>query len=79
MAELVDGVPTYKRNTAWNRQALGRLKLDCDYYLKTGAEKHLWAETVEKQIAKINSCMKMPEKRLLHKEQIDDYERKCLR
>ena len=38
------------------------LKLDCDYYLKTGAEKHLWAETVEKQIAKINELYeKMPD------------------
>lgn len=58
---------------------LGRLKLDCDYYLKTGAEKHLWAETVEKQIAKINELYeKMPENAYFTREQIDDYEKKML-
>ncbi|WP_295209815.1 LPD11 domain-containing protein [Ruminococcus sp.] len=58
---------------------LGRLKLDCDYYLKTGAEKHLWAETVEKQIAKINELYeKMPENDYFTREQIDDYEKKML-
>ena len=34
---------------------LSRLKADCDYYLGAGgrAEKHLWAGSVEAQIAKM--------------------------
>lgn len=63
MADLVNEVPTPTNETQPEiDKLLGRLKLDCDYYLKTGAEKHLWAETVEKQIAKINELYeKMPE------------------
>lgn len=58
---------------------LGRLKMDCDYYLQTGAEKHLWADTVEKQIEKINDLFeKIPENRYFTREQIDDYAQKML-
>ena len=80
MAELVDEVPTPTNETQPEIDKLwGRLKLDCDYYLKTGAEKHLWAETVEKQIAKINELYeKMPENAYFTREQIDDYEKKML-
>ena len=39
-------------------------------------KKHLWAETVEKQIAKINELYeKMPENAYFTREQIDDYEK----
>lgn len=80
MAELVDEVPTPTNETQPEiDKLLGRLKLDCDYYLKTGAEKHLWAESVEKQIAKINELYeKMPENAYFTREQIDDYEKKML-
>lgn len=80
MADLVNEVPTPTNETQPEiDKLLGRLKLDCDYYLKTGAEKHLWAETVEKQIAKINELYeKMPENAYFTKEQIDDYEKKML-
>ena len=80
MAELVNEVPTPTNETQPEiDKLLGRLKLDCDYYLKTGAEKHLWAETVEKQIAKINELYeKMPENAYFTREQIDDYEKKML-
>lgn len=80
MADLVDEVPTPTNETQPEiDKLLGRLKLDCDYYLKTGAEKHLWAEKVEKQIAKINELYeKMPENAYFTREQIDDYEKKML-
>lgn len=80
MADLVNEVPTPTNETQPEiDKLLGRLKLDCDYYLKTGAEKHLWAETVEKQIAKINELYeKMPENAYFTREQIDDYEKKML-
>lgn len=56
---------------------LGRLKMDCDYYLQTGSEKHLWADTVEKQIEKINDLIeRMPENRYFTREQADDYAQK---
>ena len=80
MADLVNEVPTPTNETQPEiDKLLGRLKLDCDYYLKTGAEKHLWAETVEKQISKINELYeKMPENAYFTREQIDDYEKKML-
>ena len=80
MADLVNEVPTPTNETQPEiDKLLGRLKLDCDYYLKTGAERHLWAETVEKQIAKINELYeKMPENAYFTREQIDDYEKKML-
>ena len=80
MADLVNEVPTPTNETQPEiDKLLVRLKLDCDYYLKTGAEKHLWAETVEKQIAKINELYeKMPENAYFTREQIDDYEKKML-
>lgn len=80
MADLVNEVPTPTNETQPEiDKLLGRLKLDCDYYLKTGAEKHLWAETVEKQIAKINELYeKMPENAYFTREQINDYEKKML-
>lgn len=80
MADLIEETPTHTSETQPEiGRLLGRLKLDCDYYLKTGAEKHLWAETVEKQIAKINELYeKMPENAYFTREQIDDYEKKML-
>lgn len=80
MADLIEETPTHTSETQPEiDKLLGRLKLDCDYYLKTGAEKHLWAETVEKQIAKINELYeKMPENAYFTREQIDDYEKKML-
>lgn len=80
MADLIEETPTHTSETQPEiGRLLGRLKLDCDYYLKTGAEKHLWAETVEKQIAKINELYaKMPENDYFTRDQIDNYEKKML-
>lgn len=64
----------------FNYQMLGRLKSDCDYYLGEGNrnERHLWAHSVSKQIAKMREFYdKVPVKpEWLTKEMIDDYENK---
>ena len=57
---------------------LDRLRADCDYYLDSGgrAEKHLWAGSVEKQIAKMRELYTaLPEKpEWLSEQDIDRYE-----
>lgn len=59
-------------------QLLSRLKADCDYYLGAGgrAEKHLWAGSIEAQIAKMRelyaSLSEKPE--WLTEQDIDRYE-----
>ena len=57
---------------------LDRLRKDCDYYLDAGerAEKHLWAGSVEKQIAKMRELYAaLPEKpEWLSEQDIDRYE-----
>lgn len=57
---------------------LDRLRKDCDYYLNAGerAEKHLWAGSVEKQIAKMRELYAaLPEKpEWLSEQDIDRYE-----
>ena len=57
---------------------LSRLKADCDYYLGAGgrAEKHLWAGSVEAQIAKMRELYNaLPEKpEWLTEQDIDLYE-----
>lgn len=57
---------------------LDRLRADCDYYLDSGgrSEKHLWAGSVEKQIAKMRELYAaLPEKpEWLSEQDIDRYE-----
>lgn len=57
---------------------LDRLRTDCDYYLGAGgrSEKHLWAGSVEKQIAKMRELYAaLPEKpEWLSEQDIDRYE-----
>ena len=57
---------------------LDRLRTDCDYYLGAGgrSEKHLWAGSVEKQIAKMRELYaSLPEKpEWLSEQDIDRYE-----
>ena len=61
---------------------LGRLKSDCDYFLGNGNrnERHLWAHTVDEQIAKMkelhNSFADDEKPEWLTMDQIDEYERK---
>ena len=58
---------------------LGRLKADCDYFLGNGqrAEKHLWAGSVETQIAKMRELYAQVENKptWLTEQDIDRYER----
>lgn len=58
---------------------LGRLKQDCDYFLKNGnrAEKHLWAGNVDGQIAKMKELYnKLPKKpEWLSMKDIENYEK----
>lgn len=66
----------------YNYMLLSRLKSDCDYFLGHGLrnEKHLWAGSVDRQIAKMRELYNMfsddekPE--WLTIDQIDEYERK---
>ena len=62
----------------FNAQLLSRLRSDCEYYLNAGqrAEKHLWAGTVERQIAKMRELYRLlPERPVWITEQdIDRYE-----
>lgn len=55
---------------------LGRLRMDCDYYLQHPHIKHLWAQTIDGQIAKMRELWnKVDEKpEWLTMEQIDEYE-----
>ena len=58
---------------------MSRLKMDCEYFLQTGAEKHLWANSVERQIDKINELFnKMPDNRYFTRESIDEFASKML-
>ena len=66
----------------YNYMLLSRLKSDCDYFLGHGLrnEKHLWAGSVDRQIAKMrelyNSFADDEKPEWLTAEQIDEYERK---
>lgn len=63
---------------------LGRLKSDCDYFLGNGLgyEPHLWAGSVEEQIAEMrkrwNAFADDEKPKWLTMEQIDEYEKKML-
>lgn len=65
-------------------QMLGRLKADCDYFLGngTGYEGHLWAGSVEEQIAEMrkrwNEFAEDEKPEWLTMEQIDEYEKNML-
>ena len=65
-------------------QMLGRLKSDCDYFLGNGYgyEGHLWASSVEKQIAEMkrrwNEFEEDEKPEWLTMEQIEEYERNML-
>lgn len=69
-------------NKKFNYMLLSRLKSDCDYFLGHGLrnEKHLWAGSVDRQIAKMrelyNSFADDEKPEWLTIEQIDEYERK---
>lgn len=66
----------------YNYMLLSRLKSDCDYFLGHGLrnEKHLWAGSVDRQIAKMrelyNSLADDEKPEWLTIDQIDEYERK---
>ena len=73
-------IPTdYQRN---EYELLYRLKSDCDYFLGNGNgyEGHLWAKSVDKQIAKMRELYDQLEEKpeWLTSEDIDRYERKML-
>lgn len=61
-------------------QLLDRLRSDCEYFLGNGnrAEKHLWAESVDGQIAKMRELYQLlPEKpEWLTEQEIDSYEQR---
>lgn len=61
-----------------NYRLLSRLRSDCEYFLNEGqhAEKHLWAGSVEKQIAKMRELYQLlPEKpEWITEQDIDRYE-----
>ena len=78
--EELESIGVVQENPAirWNTGLLSRLKMDCDYYLGAGerAEKHLWAGSVEAQIAKMRELYALlPEKpEWLSEQDIDHYE-----
>ena len=69
---------TESRDYSNGYRLLDRLRTDCDYYLGAGgrSEKHLWAGSVEKQIAKMRELYAaLPEKpEWLSEQDIDRYE-----
>ena len=69
---------TESRDYSNDYRLLDRLRTDCDYYLGAGgrSEKHLWAGSVEKQIAKMRELYAaLPEKpEWLSEQGIDRYE-----
>ena len=69
---------TESRDYSNGYRLLDRLRTDCDYYLGAGgrSEKHLWAGSVEKQIAKMRELYTaLPEKpEWLSEQDIDRYE-----
>lgn len=72
------------RAEAFQYQMLGRLKMDCDYFLGNGNgyEPHLWAGSVEKQIAEMrnrwNAFRDEDKPEWLSMKDIDNYEREML-
>jgi len=67
------------KNQSFNYSMLDRLRTDCEYFLGNGNghEKHLWAGSVDKQIAemkKIHDSLKVKPK-WLPKRKIHMYER----
>lgn len=69
---------TNDSDALFNYQFLGRLQMDCEYYLGHGnrAVKHLWADTEAEQIAKMKEIYALlPEKPdWLTLEKIAEYE-----
>ena len=56
---------TTDSTNSFNYQLLGRLQMDCEYYLGHGnrAVKHLWADNEAEQIAKMKEIFEaLPEK-----------------
>lgn len=70
---------TFENGHEHDYMLLGRLKQDCDYFLKNGnrAEKHLWAGNVDSQIAKMKELYnKLPKKpEWLSMKDIENYEK----
>ena len=68
--------------SGFNYMLLGRLESDCEYFLHygNGCEKHLWAHTVEAQIAKMKELWVLLEEKpvWLPYEQILTYEKEML-
>ena len=68
--------------TRFDYQLLGRLQMDCEYFLGNGnrAVKHLWAGNETDQIAKMRELYeKLPEKpQWLTSVKIDEYEAKMI-
>ena len=75
---MVQEPPQREEGAEGSYQLLSRLKADCDYFLGAGgrAEKHLWAGSVDAQIAKMRELYNaLPEKpEWLTSEDIDRYE-----
>jgi len=72
------------KDKAFTYSMLGRLQSDCEYFLGNGYgyEPHLWAGSVEKQIAEMrkrwNEFTEDEKPEWLTMEQIDEYEKKML-
>lgn len=69
---------TTDSTNSFNYQLLGRLQMDCEYYLGHGnrAAKHLWADNEAEQIAKMKEIFEaLPEKpEWITLEKIAEYE-----
>ena len=76
--EELESIGATPEQSSDDYRLLSRLKADCDYYLGAGgrAEKHLWAGSVEAQLAKMRELYALlPEKpEWLTAEDIDRYE-----
>ena len=78
--EELESISVVQENPAirWNTGLLSRLKMDCDYFLGAGerAEKHLWAGSVEAQIAKMRELYDVLSEKpeWLTEQDIDRYE-----
>ena len=78
--EELESIGVTPEQSSDDYRLLSRLKADCDYFLGAGgrAEKHLWAGSVEAQIAKMRELYaQLPEKPdWLSPETIDAYARR---
>ena len=73
-----------KHDETFRYMLLGRLQMDCDYYLGNGqfCDKHLWANNVESQVKTMkdlyNSFDEDKKPEWISWEDIEEYERKML-